>query len=318
MRLSDIIRSANTNLLRNKGRSVLTIVAIFIGAFTIILTSGINTGVNNYIDKQMASAGGEGYLEIMPSSTLSNTMSQMGMSDNGIVEYNPDKNGSDLETISEEKINEVRAVPGMESADTYHQIEVEYITRDENDETSKKLAVPTISQMPTDSINVDMIAGKMVTTDAGQYQIALAPDYATELGFSSDNDAIGKKVSIAAKSSATSEVKTIDAIVTGVQNKSVLSMGGSRVNKSLSDEIHKLQTAGLPQQYADQAYFATAQLKAELTDEEVQNAKDILSDLGLAAMTTEDQVGMIKSFFDAMTLVLMMFGVIPYPVHLIF
>ncbi|MBU5584430.1 hypothetical protein KQJ29_33065, partial [Enterococcus sp. S181_ASV_20] len=49
MKLFDIIKSASSNLWRNKGRTVLTVIAIFIGAFTISLTTGVNNGVNDYI-----------------------------------------------------------------------------------------------------------------------------------------------------------------------------------------------------------------------------------------------------------------------------
>ena len=38
MKFRDILKSASTNL-RNKGRTVLTIIAIFIGAFTIAFNS---------------------------------------------------------------------------------------------------------------------------------------------------------------------------------------------------------------------------------------------------------------------------------------
>lgn len=306
MKFIDVVRSANTNLLRNKGRTILTIIAIFIGAFTIVLTSGINTGVNKYIDKQMASVGGEGYLEIMPNSTVDSVMTQMGMSDSGVTEYNPRESSSSLEVIDNDDIKKIRNIYGVESADTYHQVETEYIT---SKKTDKKFAL-TVSQMPTNTFNVDMTAGKMVSTDAGQYQIALAPDYATELGFETDSEAIGEKVMIGVKNSATSKIKTVDATITGIQNKSILSMGGSWVNKSLSDKIHELQTNGLPTKYADQAYFATAQLEEGLTDSEIQKVKDNLNEIGFTAMTTEDEVGMMKNFFDAMTMVLVMFGVI--------
>ena len=57
---------ANHNLFRNKTRTFLTILAIFIGSFTIILSNAINTGVNDFIDKQVESIGGDGYIEVAP------------------------------------------------------------------------------------------------------------------------------------------------------------------------------------------------------------------------------------------------------------
>ena len=39
MKLYDIIRMANSNLWRNKSRTLLTVLAVFIGAFTIMMTT---------------------------------------------------------------------------------------------------------------------------------------------------------------------------------------------------------------------------------------------------------------------------------------
>ena len=55
MKILDTLKSANSNLARNKVRTTLTIIAIFVGAFTLALTTGINTGVNRYIDAQLGS-----------------------------------------------------------------------------------------------------------------------------------------------------------------------------------------------------------------------------------------------------------------------
>ena len=66
MKLLDLLKTANSNLWKSKLRSILTILAIFIGSFTIILNSAINTGVNSFIDKQTESIGGDGYIEVAP------------------------------------------------------------------------------------------------------------------------------------------------------------------------------------------------------------------------------------------------------------
>ena len=50
MKTIDIIKDANANLLRNKLRTFLTVLAIFIGSFAIISTSAIQAGVNSFID----------------------------------------------------------------------------------------------------------------------------------------------------------------------------------------------------------------------------------------------------------------------------
>lgn len=64
MKFNDLLKTSAKNLLRNKGRTLLTIIAIFIGAFTIYLTMGINTGINNYLDQQITAAGDNSLLAV--------------------------------------------------------------------------------------------------------------------------------------------------------------------------------------------------------------------------------------------------------------
>lgn len=93
MKFSDILKSASSNLMRNKGRTILTIVAIFIGAFTISLTTGVNIGVNDYIDKQVGSVGGENQIFVQPKMEMN-----MGNSDEP-TKYDPDKKTSTMSQI---------------------------------------------------------------------------------------------------------------------------------------------------------------------------------------------------------------------------
>lgn len=65
MKIQDTIAAASSSLWRNKGRTILTIIAIFIGAFTISITTGITIGVNDYINKQVANVGRKDQLSIM-------------------------------------------------------------------------------------------------------------------------------------------------------------------------------------------------------------------------------------------------------------
>lgn len=50
MRAADLVGSAISNTFRAKTRTILTILAIFVGAFTLALTGGLGTGINRYID----------------------------------------------------------------------------------------------------------------------------------------------------------------------------------------------------------------------------------------------------------------------------
>lgn len=304
MKFWDIVRGANSNLLRNKGRSFLTILAIFIGSFTIIMTTGVNNGVNTYIDKQMNSAGGEGYLEIMRASTTTSGLS--GMS-NEVQEYSAEDESMASLIITSKDIDKIRAVDGVESAKMWAMLQADYVT---SPNTDKKFTIE-VAILPSDTINLDMAAGRAVDIDSATPEIVIADKYVKPLGFSSNEDAVGKKVKIAVTNQISGEMSEVELTISGVTNPSVIGMGRSWVNDRGSHALSDRVLAGMPAEYRNQSYFAMAQLKDDwLSDEKTQQVKDDLKDMGFTAMTVEDQVGIVKTFFDAVTMILTIFGVI--------
>ena len=306
MKLFDVISSANSNLLRNKGRSLLTILAVFIGCFTIIMTTGINTGVSSYIDRQVESAGGEGHLDIIPAGMM-DMMPGMSLGSGEVQEYNPDQSSATMQTISSEDIAEIESIRGIQSARVFNMVEVEYIESLEND---KKFII-NVAELPTETINIDLAAGRQVDTNSNRLEITLDYNYPEALGYSNVGDVLEQTVRLGVRNVVTGEITKIEAYVVGVQNASVVSMGRSWVNPALNDRLHNTIMAGMPEQYKDRAFFATAQIHSDyLSDEEVKRIVGEIEELGLTAMTIEDQAGMIKAFFDAITMVLTIFGVI--------
>ena len=49
MKTWDLIRTANRNLFRNKLRTCLTVLAIFVGSFTLTMTNGVGDGMRDYV-----------------------------------------------------------------------------------------------------------------------------------------------------------------------------------------------------------------------------------------------------------------------------
>ena len=85
MRTIDLIGSAVSNTFRSKTRTILTILAIFVGAFTLTLTSGLGTGINAYIDDTVTSIGAS---DVMTVTKTPETAT--GVAADGPVEYDPD------------------------------------------------------------------------------------------------------------------------------------------------------------------------------------------------------------------------------------
>lgn len=64
MNYRDVIRTANSNLRKSKLRTILTVGAVFMGALTLMLTTGVGQGLKTYVDEQVSAVGAKDALII--------------------------------------------------------------------------------------------------------------------------------------------------------------------------------------------------------------------------------------------------------------
>ncbi len=300
MGIFDIIVSANRNLLRNKVRTFLTILAIFVGSFTICLNVAINSGVNEFIDQQTESLGGEDYIMVMPGGSAE-MVSSMMMSSNEPTEYSPDRTAS---MMSKEQIEKLKKVDGIDGDSIYvvKQVAVDYIG---SDYTDKKYTI-NLGSMPPGDFNIALTAGSLPDREAKDYQITLEPGYPKVLGLGSDEEAIGKTVTVTFIDPNTKKATNYDVKVVGVQAQGVVAVNGSVINLALEDAIFNEATKNYPPEYAEQAYVVQARYDNEkYTEDEI---KQLLEDNDFYGITVSDMMGTIRTFFDVIMVVFTIFG----------
>lgn len=301
MHFFDTLKTANHNLFRNKVRTTLTILAIFVGSFTIILNAAINAGVNSFIDEQTASLGGEDYLMIMSEGSADLVASMMSSGGNGPTEYDPNKT---ISSMNEEQLDKIKNIDGIDADSIYiaKNIPIEYIT---SDKTDKKYTI-TVGAMPPGNFKIAATAGGLPNNDSDEYQIMLETDYPQALGFSSDEDAIGKEVELVFLDLVTHEPIKFNAKVVGVQAQGVVAVNGSIINRSLEDAMYKAGTKNYPAEQSELVYTVQARFDIDrYTEKEI---KQILQDNGFYAVGVSDMMGTIRTFFDAIMIVFMVFG----------
>lgn len=301
MSLFEIIRTANHNMFRNKLRTFLTVLAIFVGSFTIILNAAINTGVDSFIDEQTASLGGEDYIMIMNEGSVDAMSTMMGGGSSEPTEYDPDRTVS---AMTKEQLEKLKQIDGIDGDNLYaaKQIPVEYIT---SDNTDKKYTI-TVGAMPPGDFNIAAAAGGLPDRDLKEYEIMLEPGFPEALGFSSDEDAVGKTVSLVMLDPLTNKPLTFDAKVTGVQAKGVVAVNGTVINPALETAMYDAGTKHYPAEQKELAYAVQARFdNSKYTEAEI---KQILEDNGFYGMTISDLMGTIRTFFDVIMIVFTIFG----------
>ncbi|MGY3777792.1 ABC transporter permease [Isobaculum melis] len=303
MKFGDILKSACTNLMRNKGRTILTIVAIFIGSFTIALTNGVNIGVNDYIDKQVSGVGGDDMMLISPKATVS-----MGNTDEP-QKYDPEKKTSTMSqnaTLNDKDVETIKEMDGMKDADSVKSYSINYISG-ASDEKYVFSSMPILG-----SLEVDLEAGKSVNQESKDFEINLAPEFVKSLGYKSAEDAVGKTVKLSTTASATGEETIVEAKIVGVRNQSLMQGGNSLLNQALIDELSAIGEQGLPESMLGQygMVVATMDKATYSSDKEIADLKERLGEAGYAGQTVDDEIGMIRNIINAITGVLTMFGAI--------
>ena len=195
MKISDTIRRAGRSLRQAKARTLLTSLAIGVGAFTITLSLAGGQGGRDYTDAIVKANTDVNELSItkkMPETT-------------GIQEYSTDGStsvsgtfgGGNFETISNQDIADIEKIDGVESVTPNYAPAVNYITT-----VDQNKYVATLSTF-SPSVTLDYAAGS-VSGDLKDNEIVLTEDYAKVLGFKTPADAIGKEVTLNATKLSTS------------------------------------------------------------------------------------------------------------------
>ena len=172
MRTLDIVRAAVRNSFRSRLRTSLTVIAIFIGAFTLTITNGLGTGINNYIDTQLGSIGAD---DVMSVTKAVEATTQ----DDGPAEYDPDAAnaiaadgppGSTVVALTAEDLDTLRALDSVESAEAAVSVSPDYVVHGSG--TKYELSVSALSA----GISVTPVAGSFDATGSSP-EVVLTTDY---------------------------------------------------------------------------------------------------------------------------------------------
>ncbi len=307
MKFFDVLRTANHNLFRNKVRTFLTILAIFVGSFTIILNVAINSGVNSFIDEQTTALGGDNFIMLM-SKDSEEMMSEQMSASTGPQEFT--EKTDTFGTLSEEDIEKLKKIDGIDADSFYSPTPLNgtgYVT---STKTDKNYNVGSAMILPPGNFNIPLATGSLVdqTEEAKQKnQIVLPPDYPQVLGYERDEDIIGQTITLALKDDFNNTFKDFEAEVVGVEaNGIVSSQFGMLLSRNLYDEMYAFATKYYPEDFEAPTYYIMATFDdTRFSEDEI---KQSISDAGYSAWTINDMMGVIRTFFDVILIVFTIFG----------
>lgn len=306
MKFIDIVQTAIGNSFRSKLRTTLTVVAIFIGAFTLTITSAIGTGISSYIDTQVSSIGAADVLSVTKAGDAA-------PADDGPAKYDPKKattsggfagggGGFAIAPLTQDDLHAVAETPGVLDVNPVVRVSPTYIEFGTNDKY--ELTVNAGAALTT----ADLAAGAQLNESVDRNEVLLPTSYLKNLGFGDADAAVGQTVNLGIMDYLGGGHE-VTATVAGVQNKTLIG-GGVGLNQHLTTELSTIASTGKPAGAGESYVLATAHFAAGATQVQIDKLKRDLSDQGYRAQTVADQIGSFQTVIAGIIGVLNAFAVI--------
>lgn len=308
MKTWDLVKTANRNLFRNKLRTFLTVLAIFVGAFTLTMTNGVGDGIRDYVESQVKNIEGDRAIIVRKKVDRP----QGGVRAGTPQEYKESSGEEELEfdpntiLMTQPQIDAaVRGLEGIKSITPRYNFKAEYISV--NGSKKYKADLASLSE----GITAKTDAGTGLNGDG---QIVIPSGLAKTLD---PNIAglIGKAATVGYKLPDGS-MKTLDLKVVGVATKGFMTNYSSFVDTATARKLHDDQkNASVPDQ------FIAFTVQMETNDaSKIDAVKKALSEKGFEADTiadnekrTYDAIGIFKTGMNLFAMVALLaasFGII--------
>ncbi len=303
MNFRDILQTASSNMLRSKVRTLLTIIAIVIGAMTITLTNGIGTGIKTYLNQQIGNLGASNILLVtLTTKAASPTNGPVKYAYNPNVTVSSGGLGKEQLLMNLEDIAKIKSIHNITSVVPAHSLSPDYIQG-----TGSKYQL-TLEQQFGNATS-DMVVGSGVNNNSTQNQISIPESYVSVLGYSSNKSIIGKTVTIGVTNPRNIHFNVI-ATVTGVQQKNLIGESTSFANTTLANNIYHIRTTGIPKTLTNTFLTAYATFPKNLTTNQINKIKSQLTAKGFTGMTIKDEESTLFSVISAIIIVFDIFGII--------
>lgn len=301
MKITDVVRRAGRSLRQAKARTLLTSLAIGVGAFTITLSLAGGQGGRDYTDAIVKANTDVKEISVAKKANDTSTIQEFspGSSSTATGPF-----GGSVDAITNSDIADMEKIAGVESVTPNYAPSVNYVTAE-----GQKKYVAVISTFAP-SVTLDYASGS-VNGQLEDGKIILTEDYSKVLGFATPADAVGKEIVINATKLSTSfapipETKDFTFTVAGVSSASGLAF---RSQSSMLISSNQAKTIYTYINEGTTMYGKFIVASVRVTDASKANeVKDVLVEKGYDAQTAADVLGTINTFINVLLGILLGFG----------
>ncbi|MDX2776210.1 ABC transporter permease [Streptomyces caniscabiei] len=286
MKTRDIMIRAGRSLRHAKARTLLTSLAISVGAFTVTMALAAGAGGRAYTDSLLQNNGDAKSLSVLVKEE----------STDAPKEYDPSSSRANAQgMLSDDDLKTIKDTPGIAEASPSYSVSAAYMTRD-----GQKKYETTLS-IKDDETAMPLSAGSLQNNRVADGTVVISEKYLSALGFSSAEDAIGKTLTLRIEKAgalpgmpAEGEDRTFTIQGVDKESSTVL-MYSPAVHLSVNDgkSIYDYQMGDRPS--ADSYYRIVARVA---DDADVAAVKKAVEDKGYRVMSLEDAQKTLMQFID--------------------
>lgn len=307
MQIKDLIITANRNLWRNKLRTLLTVMAIFVGSFTLTLTNGLGDGLKDYIDKQVRNYEGNAVVFVRRKFEQRNPRSSKAPPE--YVEGAPEEEfDPNTLAVTRDQIDRLASnFPEVRSISPNFPVRAEYVSIEGG--TKYQTQINAVGRGVTQKLE----AGRQID---GPGEIIL--QYTIAKAYSEDfNTLLGRRATIGFKAGNPATMQTTELVIVGVATKGFMTSFFSSVDSETEKRIYDLQREGSP----DYGRILSFSMELANSDEAtIETVKKRLDERGFVGETmadqskrTQDAIGIFQigmNLFAMIALLAASFGII--------
>jgi len=301
MRRIDIIKRAGRNLSQAKGRTILTSLAIAVGAFTLTFSLALGDGMRNYVDQALKSNIDPKTIYVSRGVKVGDVANNANLY-TSLREYKPgstNRYGLQIETLDKNEVNTLKKIEHVKDISAYISLSPKYT---EFEGIDKKYVANVVVYDPSvlnpartgkiPELGKQIKEDEIVVSETYVDSLKIKPEdlinKKVKITFESQNREINKEELMKAVASGDeakvkdltkTKEKTFEFKVVAVSKKSGMSFGsnsGLLINKDRADEINDYvmkDTEGY-QRYVSAVINADEEANVDKIVESIKNIKD--------------------------------------------
>lgn len=230
MKITDKISMSFKDLMNRKLRSILTILAVSIGSFLLIVMMGLSDGIVSKLKDMISSFGDTNIVQVYPINA--EAMKDGGGTEIKVTDLNQESQASEENSENEEDktikkifakdLEDIKNIDGVEKVSAYVEGRATEVRLDDDKKISKSLKIRAYDFNNNIDISNELKAGSILKNE--EDDIILSEDIVSKFGVSDNEEILNKKVKVQVEYPSidgiiVKEPKVIEGTVVGVADK---------------------------------------------------------------------------------------------------